>query len=210
MLINTPYNAMMAKPQRQIKMLIGLPGVGKSTYIKEHPEQFAGYTFISLEDIILKRRDEKNRETGNSYSIDDIINSEIDSLRIVFDEKLREAVERGDNILIEAINDTPSNRQRRLQCAKNSPDYDYHSVAIVVEPPEEAEHVKRLFDRALAEGRYESLGFAQRSKMVPVGEGEFDEVIRIGVSPENPLFHEYGDASNLKELIDQPSNTLKR
>lgn len=179
------------KPERHLKMLIGLPGSGKSHYIDSHPEEFKGYTVLSLDNIIRDRCAQIEAETGSKPSIHHVIGRERKKMDSQFDEEFRQAIKRGDNILIDRVNDSTKVRLERNKLAKGSADYDYITTAIVIHPPEEDLHIKRLFRRSVRQESLGAMNYINRISMEPVKDNEFDHIKHIGTPPENPLFHEY-------------------
>jgi predicted kinase len=82
---------------------VGLPGTGKTTYIREHMEEFRGYTILSLDELVEQRLAEIQK-SGRAISMNQIWGNrgEIKKLRALHDIKLREAIAQGENILIDA------------------------------------------------------------------------------------------------------------
>ncbi len=158
------------KPIREIKMLIGLPGAGKSTYLKNNPEILKGYTFISVDGIA------QERSKGSNLTASQVHDQQYDSIIDEFNSRLKIAVEKGDNILIEGVNATLEKREKRLSGAKKSDQFNYKTTAIIVLPPSEEIRQGRIQRRIYEEGRFSS----------PVSEiempklGEFDNFIYVG------------------------------
>lgn len=193
----------MEKPVRQIRLMIGLPSVGKSTYIEENVEKFPDYEVIAADDITKERCRKKEIEFGRRFSMDEVRDNDHDSIVLEFDEKIRKSLDRGDNIIIERTNVNLENRSHILNLVKACKKYDYKVTAVVVLPPEESVHVKRLFNRAVVEHDFRSLNDVNIMRLHPVKEGEFDHVEYIGVPPKEPLFHEYiRRLESLPELIE--------
>jgi predicted kinase len=157
------------KPVREIKMLIGLPGSGKSTYLKENPDILEGYTFISVDGIA------QERSKGTSFTAAQIHDREYDSIINEFNSRLKNAVERGDNIFIEGVNAAQAKRENRLAGARNSNDFDYKTTAIIIIPPPEEVRLARIQRRIVEEGRFSS----NISKIEMPKKGEFDNIIYI-------------------------------
>lgn len=199
-----------SKPKREIRFLVGLPGVGKSTYCQEQQSTFPGIV-LSLDKIIGELRTQKEKKVGQSVTFDEIVHEQLPHAMELFNQRLREAVERGDNILLDMIHDSPLHRSQRIEIAKNSRDYDYTTIAVVINPPEEDEHVQRLINRAISSGRFNSINNAALRPIVPIQKDEFDEIIYIGEATKKPLFHEYDDSHqfNILELV-RPNSDIKR
>jgi len=158
------------KPIREIKMLIGLPGAGKSTYLKEHPEILKGYTFISVDGIA------QERSKGSDLTAAQIHDQQYDSIINEFNSRLKKAVEQGDNIFIEGVNATLEKRTKRLAGARSSDQFNYKTTAIIILPPSEEIRQERIKRRIYEEGRFSS----PISEIEMPQHGEFDNLIYIG------------------------------
>ena len=95
----------MDKPVRHLKLLIGIPGVGKSTYLQDNAEEFEDYTIISLDHIAQKWQDGRSG-VSHLATRDDALREGRDEICKEFDDMLQQAVDSGDNILIDRSNDT--------------------------------------------------------------------------------------------------------
>ena len=190
------------KPERQIKILIGLPCVGKSTYIKEHAEEFKDYTIISIDMIA------EERSKGTGFTMEQVHNREYDSIVKEFNIRLNNAVKEGKNILIEGMNLTSEKRSARISIAKASKQYNYMSTAIIIYPPEEQRHVARLLQRSAKEHRSGAINTINILRMEPIRDGEFDHIEYIGTPPEKALFHNYNESVNLREIIQNAKSEM--
>jgi predicted kinase len=176
-------------------LLIGQPGSGKSTYIQDNPERFAGYTRIAIDTLVQSRVEELSREMGQPVSIDSLWNNplERDTLHKKFYKQIKTAVTQGNNIIIDTTNLTPALRRNKIELARSSKWYDYRVVGVVIHPPEESDHATRLIKRAIRTNRWESINrvSVRPAKIILPKDGELDEVIEVGKPPASPLFHEY-------------------
>lgn len=185
------------KPERQIIMLIGLPGAGKSTYIKEHAEELKGFTILSIDRIAYER------SKGTGLTGAQIHDKQYNSIVNEFADKLNTAIKNGDNILIEGVNATYEKRSMRLAGAKETEQYNYKTKAIVINPPSEEIRRERIWKRAFGEHR---VSFDDAVLELPK-KGEFDKVEFIGSIPKDtslyfPKHASYGNQSTrLPELI---------
>lgn len=196
------------KPQREIRFLIGASAVGKSTYTNSLEHDFQG-TIIGMDRIIEKLRAEREARLNITVTFDDAVRHHLPEAKEIFDRQLKEAVARGDNILLDMINDRRSDRQYRVAIAKASKDYDYHAVAVVIHPPEEGEHIRRLVNRAFATGRFNAVNNSELRPIDPIEAGEFDEIRYVGVAPEKPMDMEYRNLKTI-ELADLAKDILTR
>jgi|CXWL01.1.fsa_nt_gi predicted kinase len=189
------------KPERQIVMLIGLPGAGKSTYIREHAEELKVFTIVSIDGIA------QERSKGTGLTGTQVHDKQYDSIVKEFADRLDAAVKNGDNILIEGVNATLAKRSARLAGAKNSEQYDYKTKAIVINPPSEQVRMERIWKRAVSEHRVSFDGV--RIEMPK--KGEFDQVEYIGAVTNDPsLYSQNGNPSvGLVELIKSTRESAK-
>jgi predicted kinase len=176
---------------RQVKILVGLPGIGKTTYIKDHKKEFEGYTIIAVDDITEGRCAEKQKEFGRFFSTDEVRSKEEVSILAEFDSKIKAALEEGKNILIERPNVTLAKRSHLLKIIKSCKEYHYETTAIILSPPDEQKHIERLFRRAVLQGNFLSLNSVSRIPLEPIQDGEFDYIEYVGISVKKPLFWEY-------------------
>ncbi|MEQ1789159.1 MAG: AAA family ATPase [Rickettsiales bacterium] len=91
------------KPDRQIVILMGESGAGKTTYLQDHAKEFEGHNIVSRDMVAHEICILKEKETGNHYFINDVYrNIEKDVLEQKTREKFAKAVNNGDNIVVEA------------------------------------------------------------------------------------------------------------
>lgn len=194
------------KATKNIILMVGMSGVGKTSYIRNHPQQFAGYTVLSRYQVLKEYCAEKSRELGVEVPPDSLHDDseEMGKVYALLDRKFQEALAHGDNIVIDSINNTPAIRARWLDPAKASA---YTSTAIIIHPPEESVHVERLLKRAIKERRFQVLGAVHLRQMIPVQPDEaFDQVIQIGNLPEKPMLHAYANPPDtpIDKLLRKP------
>jgi len=182
----------MDKPKREIVLLVGMQGSGKSRYLRDNAEHFKGFTIISLDDLIEQRARQIHMETELPFALTLVWDNkhEIDALRDQCEKRFREALARGDNIVVDALNANPDLRQKRVGPAKESPDYDYKATAIVIHAPEEPEHMDRLCDRGMKTGHW-AITRRMPQGLVSIQEDEgFDTVTEVGEPPRKRIFQD--------------------
>jgi len=167
--------------------LIGYPAAGKSTYALELESE--GFTVISGDRTI---RSVMERE--GLHSMTECYAVHRDEINETMDAQLREAIQRGDNIVFDVMNTSVKRRSMHLQMAKQLADDTYYYEAVVIHPPEEEEHAERLVRRLIRGEQDRAIdGFFQvklESEYEPptLQEG-YDEIRYVGTPPKQPLMH---------------------
>lgn len=159
-----------SKPTAYI--LIGLPGSGKSTWIrkfmKEHPED---YVVISSDDEI----DAYAKSNGLTYS--EVFDSYIKTATNIMKSKFNEAIKLRKNIIWDQTNLTIKKRASILHQIPK----EYKKIAVLFQIKNDILY-KRLEDRAKREGKYIPQHVIDNMKktfqMVTPQEG-FDEIIMV-------------------------------
>ncbi len=196
----------MTKPERHVVFLIGLPGSGKSLFLKEAGKIYPGYEVIERDQIV--------RELGDvppdSSRLDQALILYRDEAERIYDERVESAIKAGKNIILERPHDNPALRSKSLKTAKSCKDYAYKTTALIISPPNQELHLDILVRRFMNEGT-RSVNYANRNKMLlPVaGDGEFDEVKLFGEPSKNPLFHEYDETPDAIQSLLRDQNTTR-
>lgn len=194
------------KPEREIKLLVAMPGVGKSTYAREHAKELEGYKVLSIDDVTRERYLKKNAESDRHFSMDRIRMDDDREIVEEFYRRVRKAVDNGENIIIDRCGKTVSERAMSLNIARQSDKFNYKATAIVLSPPPEEEHIKRLWRRSIMEDRFDAMNGVGIAKIEPIKEGEFDRVVQIGSPPEKPLYWQYRLDSEFPSLLKNSGN----
>lgn len=118
-------------------MLAGVPGSGKSTWIRNQPFDWNNTSVISTDAII----DQRAEAQGKTYS--QVFQHEIKSATAEMNQNLRDAVTAGRDIVWDQTNVTSAARAKKLAQVPDS----YHKVAVFFSTPHEAELRKRLGSR---------------------------------------------------------------
>ena len=135
------------KKKKEIIFLVGLPGSGKSTFIKslrrKNPE--VDYVVASHDDIL----EDLGAEMGMSYN-DAYKNINFkEKLYPIFVDTIKKAVKKGKNIIVDCTNMKRSDRVTVLEMVSE----DYKKIAVVFNvPPDELK--KRLKKRERETGKY--------------------------------------------------------
>lgn len=118
-------------------ILIGLPGSGKSTWIKDNTELTKGHTVISSDNII----EDIAKSYGMTY--DEAFPDVIAFASRVVNKQLIQAVKTGESIIIDRTNLSDNSRKKYLNMFKRT----HNMIAVVFEIPDEDEHNRRLNSR---------------------------------------------------------------
>lgn len=123
-------------------MLVGLPGSGKSTYIKKVLSKNSDFVILSTDDYI----EQKAREENSTYS--EVFQKNIKEATRNMNNELQSAVKEHKNIIWDQTNLTANSRKKKLA---NIPDI-YSKEAIVFKISDN-ELLKRLEKRKEEEGK---------------------------------------------------------
>jgi predicted kinase len=140
-----------AKPIRQFVMMIGLPGAGKSTYVREHIDStYKGFTLLSTGQVAKQVAEEIKNETGKNVERDFLYTDPEQRRKILkrADARIQDAISRGDNILLDCTGKADL-RQLVLDMCKTEKNYNYETTAVLIHPKEEKEHLDGLWQRAV-------------------------------------------------------------
>lgn len=202
------------RPERKAKFLVGACGVGKTTYVGEYKvvsdddgKKYIDmdgetYRLITKDDITEKYTVDKT--TGKTFTMDGAWENNRGAILKDFHDAIKNAVDAGENILVDRYIATAESRAVSLEIIKKSNDYNYKTTAIIIHPPHEEEHVDRVLRRARKENRWGAL--EAMDSLEPLQEGEFDYIEHVGESPDRPLFHEYQKPVSLAEAIRDAKN----
>lgn len=157
-------------------MLVGVPGSGKSTWIKnlkEDMSKYAGMDFvvISTDDYI----DKKAEQEGKTYT--EVFKKYIDEATAVMEQELKGAFVSGRNVIWDQTNLTCKTRAKKL--AKVPVTYKKMAIAFCTSD-EELE--RRLKDRAEKTGKFISPEIVNSMKSqleLPSKDEGFDDVMRV-------------------------------
>lgn len=118
-------------------MLIGIPGSGKSTWIKNQNFNMNDTVIVSTDNIIEERAAAK----GMTYS--DVFQNEIKSATMEMNQNLKNAISAGKNIVWDQTNLTKKSRKPKLA---QFPE-EYEKIAVVLQTPNKQELKNRLENR---------------------------------------------------------------
>jgi heterogeneous nuclear ribonucleoprotein U len=131
-----------------LTFLIGLPGCGKSTFLKKHLQNCVSRYHIASTDDILERF---AQEDGTSY--DAAWNTRFKEAETEFREGIMNAARENIDIIVDRTNVFPSARRKVMIWIESSTKESYRLVAIVFPTPEDSILQKRLLERAQATGK---------------------------------------------------------
>lgn len=122
-------------------ILIGLPGVGKSTFVKNH---FSDYQVISSDDFIQERAD----AAGVTYN--DAFESNIKAATLHFFDSIEKAVTAKKNIIVDRTSLTVAARKRILNMV---PFREYNKRAVEFKMPESDDEIAEWKTRLNRHGK---------------------------------------------------------
>lgn len=152
-------------------ILVGLPGSGKSTWVRSLMRNGGDYTVISSDDEI----EAYARSKGLTYS--DVFNDYVKTATSIMNAKFKEAVANSANIIWDQTNMSAKKRKTILQQLPKK----YKKVAVVFRV-DRAELQARLDKRAREEGKFipqHVVDRMERSFEMPTKAEGFDEIIII-------------------------------
>ena len=159
--------------QPRLMMLVGLPGSGKSTFIKEFLEsREADIVVVSTDDYIQRKADAE----GITYN--QAFNKYVKKASTNMKAMLKDAVEEKKDIIWDQTNLTPKSRKKKL---KMIPADIYFREAVVFDIPD---HVieERLKKREEVEGKSIPSHIMDRMResfLIPTREEGFDKVTKM-------------------------------
>lgn len=160
---------------KEIIFLVGLPGSGKSTFVKklQNKNLNQDYVIVSFDSTMEKIGAEKGLNYNDSYE-------QLDFNTVIFPsylKKLEKSLKKGKNIIVDNTNIKKSDRKSILKIVPN----DYEKIAIVFNIPSE-ELKKRLNKRAEKTGKYipdEVIEKMKKAYTPPSKSEGFDKIINF-------------------------------
>jgi len=159
-----------------VMMLVGLPGSGKSTWIKNCQKDI--FEYMGLDFVVLSTDDyieEKAKQEGKTYS--EVFKKYIDEAGAHMFEELRSAIEDNRSVIWDQTNLTRKSRASKLA---KFPKH-YNKIAIVFCTSDE-ELERRLKERGEKTGKVISLEIIQSMKNqfeLPSKDEGFDDVMSL-------------------------------
>jgi predicted kinase len=153
-----------------IHILVGLPGTGKSTWMRSYIRD-NNATIISSDDIIEEYGKLHGLNYNEAYRLVNFKNIEHEMQR-----RYKEAVAAGSNIIIDRTNMTVKSRRQWLNGVKS-----YNKIAVIFLLDDNT-HRERLSFRAKTEGKTipnSVIDSMARSYVCPTKEEGFDQIITI-------------------------------
>lgn len=192
-------------PSRELILVCGMPGAGKSHYVETLLSR-GDHTLLSLD-----RTFETMRRTSPGMTDDEIAATRWEEAMILLRTALDEAVARGDNIIYEATNLTPAARKERIDAANACQAYTYQVHAVFVHPPEGQENIDRLVHRGLRErrmGAIEKIDRYYQELVMPTPAEGFTSITEIGTTPATRAFEEYRTPASFRLTDIMPDGTI--
>lgn len=164
-------NEITSSDQPEIMVLVGLPGSGKSTFIKQLKSE-KKYVVVSTDDIF----EQLAKDAGVNYTqaFNTFPYKEVE--REMF-SSLNKALSRRDNIIVDQTNMTVKSRNRKLSMVPTG----YKKIAVVFSV-DEAELQRRLVAREKTEGKSipkSVISSMKSSYQAPTKSEGFDEIIHV-------------------------------
>lgn len=122
---------------KKLYMLVGVPGVGKSTWLATRMFDYNKTVIASTDSYIEK----KAEEAGQSYNT--MFNDLIKDATTDMNEKITNAIKNNFDIVWDQTNVSASSRKKKLARIPKS----YKKIAVVFTPPDADEHARRLANR---------------------------------------------------------------
>ena len=145
-------------------MLIGIPGSGKSTWVKDNAPTDA--VVLSTDDFVQDKAD----ELRTTY--DAVFHDVIQQATVHMERSKRAAISDSKCVVWDQTNLTKSSRKRKLLGFE-----DYHKVAVVFDIPEREELYKRLASRPDKTIPLDVIESMISQFQIPSSKEGFDEVI---------------------------------
>lgn len=155
-------------------MLIGVPGSGKSTYIKklkaDNPDK--EYVVASTDDIISAWGEAEGLNYSQAFQKFDYKKAET-----IFKNQIKDAIKNRKNIIVDRTNLTPKSRAKTMANLPN----DYKTIAVVFDV-DEKELQQRLDTRAAETGKHipDKVVDQMKASFTPPSKSEFDHIVRVG------------------------------
>lgn len=152
-------------------ILVGLPGSGKSTWMRSLMRDGGDYTIVSSDDEI----EAYAKSKGLTYS--DVFNDYVKTATSIMNSKFKEAVANSANIIWDQTNMSAKKRKTILQQLPKR----YKKIAVVFRV-DRAELQARLDKRAQEEGKFipqHIIDSMERSFEMPTKAEGFDEIITV-------------------------------
>lgn len=152
-------------------MLIGVPGSGKSFFIKNFLlNKFPNIVVVSTDNYI----EQLAKQQGKTYN--DVFKSSIDSATKNLDQQVKQAVSKNYDIAWDQTNTSKGARRKKLAMIPDS----YKKIAVVFPTPEQDELQRRLASRPGKEIPPEVVSNMIKSLQMPSEDEGFDEIKIIG------------------------------
>lgn len=158
----------MNNKEAEIIIMVGLPGVGKSTYTEKH---YPDYTMISSDKYI----EEYAQSVGKSY--DSVFEEYSKTAEKMFKDEIKVSLSKGLNIVVDRTNMTIKSRAKILANVPN----DYKKTAITFEVNNKDEHKRRLDSRPNKVIPPFVLEMFKNIYVKPTKDEGFDEIITITI-----------------------------
>lgn len=128
--------------KHEIILLVGLPGSGKSTWVKSYLLTNPDYVVVSSDDII----DAYAKSVGKTYT--EVFSEYMGNAEVEYNIRLSAAIREGKNIIVDRTNLSPKSRRKITSKVTK----DYKKIAIVFNTPIE-EIKERLIKRENETGK---------------------------------------------------------
>ena len=162
---------------REVILMVGLPGSGKSTYVND-VLMLNGkkYTICSTDDIIKAKAIEMNIGYEDCFKI-----SSMNQTERLFKEKIWAAIDARENIIIDRTNLTLKGRAKMLSYFDQRKAFDYNRIAVLFDVTDLVKLKERCAQREASTGKIISIKVFDDMvlRYVEPTLDEFDEIIKI-------------------------------
>lgn len=155
----------------KIYILVGFPGIGKSTWVNKFMEENTNFVVVSSDDILQNICEEHGVSYNEGFS------KYIDDADRLYKEKLKNMLAEKRNIIVDRTNLSIKSRQKILNMVPEG-----YTKNVVMFNISEEEHSKRLKERAEKTISNQVLQTMKNSYVEPSFNEKIDAIITIDIN----------------------------